>query len=398
MAALERDSGRPSTLRLDQFSDELHAAVVSVQDALRHLHMLRVADKIVGPDERGRFPDAALESVPTVVVDANVLRNDITYACRHEGARTVLVNAANVGFIRLFCAAHVVGDIADHFEEWSEQAGIDSLQFEATWVAQYVPLLRMVAVVPDGLLSRDEQERVNELAEIDPDDIPSVTLSLLIEGSYLSQDGPATTAVYGEQRDQEELKRWREALAAGGDAGAIQSMLDATIMAARLAKLGIGGLVTAVRGLPTWLQGILAGAAAASGVYAVGHLDAEQTRGLREVATRMLRLLAAVGEVHQDAIAQFRRVRAPALTMRILAKECSASEVLTRAVLRQLSCSRQAHLSAAEITRVLPNLPVAHGEGRVREVLRSQRSARQVTPGRWQLGEPVTWPQMAPST
>lgn len=398
MGAPERGSDRRLGLNPDSLEGELRAAVVSVRDALRHLHTLRAADKITGADERGRFPDAALEQVPTVVVDANVLRNDIAYSCKHEGARTVLVNAANAGFIRLLCASHVIGDVDDHFQEWSKQAGVESLQFEAIWVAQYVPLLRMVAAVPGGLLSSGENERLDKFAEIDRDDIPSVTLSVLIEGFYLSQDGPATTAVYGEPRDQDELKRWRSALAAGGDAGVLQLMLDASVMAARLAQLGVGGMVSIVRGLPVWLQVAITGAATMGGVYAATRIDVDRSQGLREAAARLLRLLAAVSEVRQDAMVRFAHVRAPAPTMGALAEQLDASEILTRAVLRHLSRSRRSNLSAAEIARALPSLPVAQSERRVREALRSQEAAKQVTPGRWQLGEPVIWSQRASTT
>lgn len=360
------------------------------------MHVQRTDDEINGPDEHGCFPDAALDSALPVVVDANVLRNDVLYACKREGVRTILVNGANAGLIRLFCASHVVGEVAEHYEDWSCQANVDPLQFEAVWAKCYIPLLRLVATVPTNLLSVAELDRIRVLVQIDPDDVPSVALALLLEGFYLSQDGPATTAVYGGQRDRDELARWRLALAAGGDAGMLRSMLDASVAAARLAHLGIGGTVSSVRRLPPWFQGALAIGVAGGGVYAATQLDAEPRQRLQGVATEMFRQLAAAAVVHHDAIGQMGRVRAPAPSIQVLKEELDASAFLTRAVLRQLSLSRRSHLSAEEIARVLPNLPVAHSEGCVRAALRSQTTAWQVERGRWQLGEPVTWPPTSP--
>jgi predicted nucleic acid-binding protein len=333
-----------------------------------------------------------------VIVDANVLRNDIIYACEHDGVRTILVSAANAGFLRLFCASHVVAEVADHFAEWSEQEGVDARQFEAVWVMQYLPLLRMIAVMPEGLLSCDEERRVHRLTKEDPEDVPSVTLSLLLGGFYLSEDGAATTAVYGEARDQVELKRWREALAAGGNAGVLTTMLEASVLTARLARLGMVGLTTAVGKLPTWLQVLVAGVGTVGGIYLATNVDAERRQGTRDAAAKLLVLLAAVSEVHLNALAQFDHVRAPTATAQVLAKDRDASAVLTRAVLRQLSLSRHAHLSASEISQVLPRLPVSRGEAHVRAVLRSQTTATQVARGRWQLGEPARWPRTMSST
>ncbi|MBN9152393.1 MULTISPECIES: PIN domain-containing protein [Microbacterium] len=367
----------------DRHRDEFAAAIASIKDVLHDQHALSAADEIVGPDDSGRFPDARVEPVPVVVVDANVLRNDVAYACRREDARTTLVNAANAGFLRLFCAAHVVGEVAEHLEEWSAQAGIDPVQFEMVWVTQYVPLIRLVATVPDGLLSRDERNRVAELIGTDPDDVPSVVLSLLVEGFYLSEDGAATRAVYGERRDKAELAQWRQALAAGGEAGAIRVMLEGGVVFARLVNLGLTEFFSAVKGLPTWLQGMIAGAAAIGGAYAMRHLDAGRLQELRGPALRLLSLLVAVGETQQDAATRFRRVQAPAPTVQALLEGGDASRVLERAVLRELARSRRSDLSAAEIARLLRSLPVSHGEARVREVLRSQPTAREVSRGRW---------------
>ncbi|MBT8162722.1 hypothetical protein KKI43_20025 [Arthrobacter sp. GN70] len=320
------------------------------------------------------------------------MRNDVLYACKLEGEYTTLVNAANAGFLRLFCTTHVIEEVAEHREEWCRQKGIDAAQFEALWVEQYLPLLRLVSEVSGDLLSDDERHRIGRLREVDPDDVPSATLALVIGAFYLSQDRPATTAVYGEARGLKELEQWRSALAAGGNAGAIYWTLDAGIMTARLIRMGLSGLFSTVRALPSWAQAVVAGATAASAIYAWKRVDAERTQRLRDAMERIFRLVAAVGGVHQDAAARLESVSAPMPTMRILAEDRSPSEVLTRSVLYQLARSSKGVQSAAELARALPTLPVAQGEGKAREVLRSQAYARQVFRGRWQLGEPVTWP------
>ena len=113
------------------------------------------------------------------------------------------------------------------------------------------------------------------------------------------------------------------------------------------------------------------------------HLDAGRLQELRGPALRLLSLLVAVGETQQDAATRFRRVQAPAPTVQALLEGGDASRVLERAVLRELARSRRSDLSAAEIARLLRSLPVSHGEARVREVLRSQPTAREVSRGRW---------------
>lgn len=372
----------------------LQDATHAVRMALDGLHRQRTVDAIVGVDERGCFPPAAVEPVLPVVVDANVLRNDIAYACRHEESRTILVNAANAGFLRLFCADHVVGEVAEHFEEWSMHTNIDPARFEAVWVTHYLPLLRVVRTLPVGLMSRDEQRRVEDLVSVDPDDVPSVVLTLLVGGFYLSQDGPATTAVYGHARPQAELRQWRGALAAGGDAGAIFSVFEASYLSIRLVGMGLGGMFSAIRGLPAWLQGAIIGTVAAGGTHAWASVDADRAQGLRDAVDRMLYLVAAVVDTRQVAIARVEDVCAPAPTVEALVEELTACQVLTRACLHQLARARSGVLSAAQLAEALPDeLAVAKGESRVREALRSQLCARQPKAGFWQVGEPISWPR-----
>ncbi|WP_423783048.1 hypothetical protein [Ferrimicrobium acidiphilum] len=62
--------------------------------------------------------------MPPIVVDANVLRNDILYSCRND-RRTSLVVATNAGFLRMFCAEHVIEEVDEHSQRWAREGGID---------------------------------------------------------------------------------------------------------------------------------------------------------------------------------------------------------------------------------------------------------------------------------
>ena len=98
------------------FAGLLRGAVVS-------MHKDSAVAPIRFPGPEGAFPADILLRPPPVVVDANVLRNDIRRACR-TGQRTVLVTAANAGFIRLFCAEHVYDEVIEHSGDWTaDRAG-----------------------------------------------------------------------------------------------------------------------------------------------------------------------------------------------------------------------------------------------------------------------------------
>lgn len=73
-------------------------------------HLAARARPIVGPDIQGRFQSTTVPGIPPVVIDANVLNRDLMRAAR-TGERTVLINAANSGILRIFCAQHVLDEV-----------------------------------------------------------------------------------------------------------------------------------------------------------------------------------------------------------------------------------------------------------------------------------------------
>lgn len=374
------------------FEVQLREATSALRDGLRQLHLLHAGQRIRGASADGTFPPAAFGGVPPVVIDANVIRNDVAYACRNDSQVTTLVNAANTGLLRLFCASHVVNEVAEHYAEWSIDVGIEATDFESVWRTQYVPLLHLVTTVPTDLLTRDEKGRIDALALKDPDDVPSATLALLIGGFYLSEDGPATAAVYGEARTRRELKKWRATLAAGSNFGAMSAIFEALALVAELARSGLSGLASTLTRAPAWVLAIAAGAGLAGALLTNSHPDASSSRRLRANLMRVLELLAAAGGAYQADLAEFTRACAPRPSTELLVRDLSSIQVLKRVVLCELAKSRHSRRSVAEITQALPVLPVAQSEGRVRYALRDQTVATQMQRGRWQLGVPVNWP------
>lgn len=189
------------------------------KDAIWTLHLAARDQPIRVPDADGAFPAHLFPRTTLVVVDANTLRNDVIYSCRHAGARTTLLTGANGNILRLFCAKHVLEEVHEHYLEWCEAEDVSADTFVQVFKESYAPLLRAVWEVPEGLLSANEQARVDELRTIDPDDIPSVTLAIVLEAFYMSEDLAASRAVYGREVNREEAREWVEVLRAGGDAG-----------------------------------------------------------------------------------------------------------------------------------------------------------------------------------
>jgi hypothetical protein len=118
--------------------------VDSLTASLRDIHAGRVSAPINLPTATGAFPSSYLVDPRPVVPDANILRNDLLYACRRR-RRTTLVNGANSGFLRLFCAQHVVAEVWEHSLEWSERGQVAPAAFESSWQSEYLPLIRVVS-------------------------------------------------------------------------------------------------------------------------------------------------------------------------------------------------------------------------------------------------------------
>jgi hypothetical protein len=129
-----------------------------LDNMLATAHRMSTSREIIGPDAAGVFPPlVALNALgirtrlPPVVPDTNILRDDVRRVCR-TGHRTVLLNLANSGALRILCPPHVIDEIYEHADEFSNGLGVDL--FLQVWERDYLPLLRVVGDLPMSVLTR----------------------------------------------------------------------------------------------------------------------------------------------------------------------------------------------------------------------------------------------------
>lgn len=194
-----------------------------------------------------------------------MLRCDIGRVCRRK-ERTVLLNAANSDAIRLLCPIHVVNEMFEHAQRFSDQIGIDSAEYLTVWRRDYLPLMRVIDDLPHGLLTSDEEARVDTVATVDPDDVPAVRLTLATGGFFLSDDRPALTAGYGSAVDFDRHTKWVGALMAGGNAHELGSALEAGALLSR-----IGGAVALSAGRRAASSPTIAGLSLGAALIAYAH-------------------------------------------------------------------------------------------------------------------------------
>ena len=375
---------------------DLASAIVSVQASLKALHVRSSTTAIRLPNSEGQFPDSALADVPPVMVDANVLLSDVLQSCVREGRHTTLVAAANAGLFRLYCAEHVIGEVLRKHKDFAARKMVSSEVFLAVWEEQYLPQLRIIpGVLPEELMSAAERERIETLRAIDPDDIPSVVLSLCLQAYYLSQDTDAAAAVYDEYRDGKQLEPWLKTLWAGGDAGQIGLLLSGAEVLANLPASGVWQLLKlSARAIPTWLQVASLAAGAAAVGFSIHVMPDERKQSLRELAGHVATLIAAMDAEYKRARKVFAQAAPTVPSPAELERELPPDRGLFRACLRTLARSRSSACTARELAALLPALPVAQGEAKVRAILRDSDCFLEVRHGRWQLGWPEEWFEM----
>lgn len=358
-----------------------------VQGIVRHFHLHNTTEAIRLPDADGVFPATTLWRASLVVVDANTLRNDIIYACRHEGTPTTLVNGANAQMLRLFCARHVLEELQEHYREWCEEEDVPVAAFVKHFKTSYAPLIRAVRQVPDGLLSTEEQARVEVLRIEDSDDIPSVTLALLLRAFYMSEDLKACRTVYGRKFSNDEVRAWREVLRAGGDAGVVGSLFQVGAMVTGALGVGLWGLFDkATGGLNPWLRSLIAGVLVLGGGYLYHRMPEERRDGIRSGLGQAFSVAGAFTAEYVAATTRMNRALPAVPSWEELACEQERRNVLTRACLHALARA-QGHQSAVELAELLPSLGVGQSVPLVREVLNKHPGCfESVYSGRWQVG------------
>lgn len=362
--------------------DPAHA----VQGILRGTHGRSALAPLERPSEGGVFPAASFLRKPRPIVgDTRCLAEDIAYACR-EDRRTVLVTAANEQIIRLFCSAHVVGEIFKNHTIWSSEAKrpVSSEEFLRRYVTEYLPLMRVVPDdgVPESWLAPSERQRLATLALSDTNDFPSVKLALAVRGLYLSKDKRALRAVYGAASKLAEHAEWLECLRAGGNAAELEQFMDSTSRLTALSGYGIfKGAQRAYDAI-----GPLSILLGAFGVYGAWRwVDDSSRQSLREGFGRFVEFCVELMMQQRAYELQFDAALPAVPTLSQLAAHVSADAVLGRACLHALARESEGHLSAQELAvRVRRELPCA--DSRVRAIMREGTSFSEIYRGRWQVG------------
>jgi hypothetical protein len=358
----------------------------AVQVMLSGTHGRSALAPLEWPSQEGVFPAASFLRKPRPVVgDTRWLAEDIAYACR-KNRRTVLVTAANEQIIRLFCSAHVVGEIFKNHAIWSSEAkrSVSSEEFLRRYVTEYLPLMRVVPDdgVPESWLSPSEQQRLATLALSNTNDFPSVKLALAVRGMYLSKDKRALRAVYGAESELAEHAEWLERLRAGGNAAELERFMDSTSRFTALPGYGIfKGAQRAYDGIGPW--SILLGAVGAYGAWR--WLSDSSRQSLRDGFGRFMEFCVEL-MMQQRAYEQQFDVALPVVpALRQLAAHASADAVLGRACLHALARAPEGHVSAQELAALVRReLPCA--DARVRAIMRERSSFKEVYRGRWQVG------------
>lgn len=360
-------------------------------DGLRQVmadrHRGAAAEGIELPDAAGAFPGTWLPSVWPFVVDTNALGNDLARSARD--GRTVLVSGAVTGAVRLFCPRHVTDEMVEHMAQWAKRARRPVDEIAALWEREYLPILRVVDV-PDGMLYLDEEARIAILATAehqhgDPDDVPTARLALLLDAPLLTKDHNLMRAVYGPTWDVAAHGEWLDTLRAGGDTGPLGEIIMAGYLLVTGVTVGTYRLVAKLVELFGWP---LVGAAGAVGALVARHILSPSTKtkiveGTKTALIEGIDLLGTMATSYTGAQAQVTTMAPGSSPQR---PGAAGDGVLHRACLHDLARARGSHVSAHELSRDLDIADTAHGETKVREVLRTNSAVVEVYPGRFQLG------------
>lgn len=364
----------------------------AIDQTLRALHRRNAAKAVQSPEADGDFwPYNSLlrpNGIPPIVPDANVLKNDISRACRQKGP-TVLVNGANNAAFRLFCAEHVIEEVYEHGPEWAESKQIGTQEFMARWESEYLPLIRVVkrCELLEDLLTADERTRISILKAKDPDDVPSACLSLVLGAFYLTQDNAALTAAYGTEFNQQFHYEWLKTLQAGGNA----SELDKVIYSmAVVPSAAVTGAVSVGKWAVKNLHPLILITLFVGGCLVIKRLSPETRAAAKRSLSTILDTFGETIEQQKLNSERFLKAGVQISSWASLAESTGNKSSLTRASVYALARSARGHQSARELSEALPNMGVGQGESAVRSTLRSNEFFYSPLRGRWQLGNIAT--------
>jgi predicted nucleic acid-binding protein len=345
------------------------------------------------PDDHGAFLPAEWPMsgypVPPIVADANVLRNDILYSCRND-RRTSLVTATNAGFLRMFCAEHVIEEVEEHSSRWAREGRVNQAAFVDRWRDEYLPLLRCVDI-PSDLLTESEAQAIARLERIDPDDVPSATLARLLGAFYLSEDKRALEAVYGPELDFNIHHDWVYAIRSGSNSAQIKGVSQVALIAPALLGQGLYG---AMKYLHTKNPLQLVGAIVAVGGagYLAWRSDRDKVKGaLASLGDGLLAIgetVTAFRNYMLQCQAAFSQVFPTVPNWQDMCGSHDGEQVLARHCLYSLAREPKGHLSAVEMHEGLP-FYIKGQQNTVRKVFREHPCFQEVSRGRWQVGREI---------
>ncbi len=370
-----------------------------VRVILDSLYSSAVSSTIRLPDEHGAFPSAQWPMnwfpIPPLVADANVLRNDILYACKHD-QRTSLVTGTNAGVLRLFCASHVPQEVERHAPRWAKEGGVELDGFLDRWRREYLPLLRCVEV-PYELLTALEWQWLETLERADPDDVPSAALARLLGAFYLSEDGPALRAVYGPDVDTKRHHGWLLAIRSGSDSAHLGGVVNTAFIFPAILGQGVYHAGKRLYETSPWLLG---GVVVATGVggYFLWKSKSERVQRAQSGAWSFVEYVFDVGgqlAAYMSECEVVFSVMFPSVPgWEDLRTSHHGEDVLARHCLHELARDPGGSVSAVEMQEKLP-FHITGQEKTVRKVFREYECFEQVGRGRWQVGKEWTVPAKA---
>ncbi len=219
---------------------------------------------------------------------------------------------------------------------------------------------------------------------LDPDDVPSASLALILEAPFMSADRRAVQAVYGPGHA---VWRHNELLALLRDASDAGQLREVATIAAFVPAAPLYGLVRLV-GLIAKTAPIMLLPLGLTVLWAGSRIPGDTRRQIGEVAGRMAQMAGHAAAFYLDLRTRIEVATPPQPLWSELAVEQSAGAALTRACMRSVARNPRSHLSAAELTASVPDLGFAQHEKAVRAALRRLRGTafEEVYRGRWQLG------------
>jgi hypothetical protein len=249
-----------------------------------------------------------------IVVDANRLRGEIR-ALAWNGRNTALVTLAEIGFLRLFAAAHVLDEVDEYLDEWAHETRTPCVAYRDAWVSVLRPLITEASFSRD-LLTTDELARIELLDKLppfgDPDDVPTAIAAMVLAAPLLSGDPKPLAAVYGPGVDLVRHDAYLKMLFGGGRVLVVSHWGRVALLVVRL----VGGLgASGVRALAgkTGSMPLLIGAAVVAG----WSLSNDRARALLVQSKEPLRAFAsALAEVYSfylEAEIDYKRLESPAV-------------------------------------------------------------------------------------